>query len=620
MQPYENIFALDRSGIERKAANTMSSGWTAAFFGDGLDRGADLWTFDSQEDRSQNFHAHNWAMLEPILAAHWLTGDEEYFHAALGVAEHWVHHFATDAARVTNVGRRQMAWYDMAVGLRGYRLAYLIDAGREGGFLSSGQDKELWDALQIHANYLADDANIKFHNNHGFYQAAGQLAMGRRFASRDNVMEKARRQGEKRFLRMLHKQFAKDGTHLEHSPDYHRMVYLTAKSVADAGLINQPAILSFLKKIEQALSWFILPSGHIANMGDSDSHQFHLLRQKARRQWMTPEMRYMTTRGKIGERPTARYAVFREGGYVAARIPSQRDGRFVADSYLLQQAGFHSRTHKHADTLSFIWSDRDHRILVDSGRYGYIGKTDPGTDLHKAGFWYSDPYRVYCESTRAHNCLEFDRGDYPRKGVEPFGSAVGRVGKDAGGKVHAFESEAEQFPGVRQVRLLFLCGSDWLICLDWFEDEMGRLHDVAQRFQLAPSIETRVCGDEAFEARLPREDTSLQICSLIDGVEAVDLIRGQREPRLQGWISRGFKKFEPTDSIAMHMTGKTKGLYATLFQFGDVVETAQTDSKVCDRARHGRLSWMADGRRHLLSFDRPETGPFKVSYSTQSSD
>ena len=69
---------------------------------------------------------------------------------------------------------------------------------------------------------------------------------------------------------------------------------------------------------------------------------------------------------------------------------------FDKASYLAQQAGFHSRTHKQADDLSFIWYDRGTEILIDAGRYGYLGRTETGSDLWNQGFLVFGPEENLC--------------------------------------------------------------------------------------------------------------------------------------------------------------------------------------------------------------------------------
>ena len=53
------------------------------------------------------------------------------------------------------------------------------------------------------------------------------------------------------------------------------------------------------------------------------------------------------------------------------------------------------------DDLSFIWCDRGADILADSGRYGYIGKTEQGSGIAAMGIGIL--IRDFYEFTRAHN-------------------------------------------------------------------------------------------------------------------------------------------------------------------------------------------------------------------------
>lgn len=612
MIPYENIFGFDRDDIVRKAEQTMSTDWTAAFFSDSELDDSSVWEFDDAASRSQNYHAHGWAMLDTVLAAHSATADPKFLLAALEVANDWITRFSSRKARAETVGAGNMAWYDMAVGLRAFRLAYIIDAARHAQLLEANSDRELWQSLLLHADYLRNDDNIKFHNNHGFYQAAGQLAMGRRFAEISEEMAAAWKQGASRFDAMLHQQFSLEGVHLEHSPDYHRMVYRTARAMVDAGLVEDARTIAFLDQVEKSLSWFIMPSGHIANIGDSDSHYLRVKPQQAMSQWHTEEMRYVVSNGEVGSPPSQNVVLFAEAGYAAARFPAA-DGDPSKSSYLLQQAAFHSRTHKHADTMGFLWNDRGSRILVDAGRYGYVGKTKPGTKLHREGFWYSDPYRVYCEKTRAHNCLEFDGRDYPRRNVKPFGSAIGRMGWDAGHKVMAIETHARHFDAVNHCRLLFFCPSDFLICLDWFNDDRSDAHDTVQWFHFEPAIEIRSEQGDGYTAILPHTADRLQVLPMLKTDGSVH-VRGQTEPVLQGWWSRGNRKIDPNCALGFSRKGIVTGAQATLFQFGDQLLADETENVVSEDGRSGSLSWTIDTSKRTLAFERPRTGALIINY------
>lgn len=613
--PYENIHGLVPELAAKQADIAMTTGPNSHFFKRIGDNPLDKWLMDDQSVRSQNLHLHCWSFLDSLLLAYSETGTERLLVEALRVAEEWSDLFASETTRDEAVGVRHMAWYDMAVGLRAYRLAYIMEVleKADGDIV---YDRELLErSLEMHVSYLADDRNIMFHNNHGLFQAAGQLATGRRLGHRSAALREAEHLGRRRLEEILDRQFSRDHAHLEHSPGYHRMVYSTLKGLIDAGLILDEDIKARAECIEEALSWFIMPNGHIANFGDTDHHQYGLSPDEAEKRWATEAMRFAVSRGKVGKRPLENIRLFQEGGYAAARVP-HRNGKTPYDSYLLQQAAFHSRTHKHADTLSFIWYDRAHEILVDSGRFGYVGKTEPGSELHRDGFWYSDPSRVYCETSRAHNCLVFDGKNYPRKGTAPPGSLVGRSAVSPDGRVLAFESSAQHFEGLDHTRLIFMRAGQWLICLDCFDDRSCERR-AAQWFHLDPKITAEKCGEAEFRALHPKTSVPLRIMALHGNIESVDHVRGAKEPEMQGWVSRRRNTLKPNDAIAFNLTPGKHGLLATLFSFSHEV-SKDDDSSVIDdaNANGGTLVWSDDKAEHKLTFARSAGNEFKIKYST----
>lgn len=610
MIAYENIFNLPEKAASKLADDILTVGWKLSSYPAVLlNKGAVKWEFSGEQERSWNFHIHSWDMLDALLKAYSETQLTRYLEPALQVALDW-----RDYVKAHDADPSPFAWYDMAVGLRAYRLAYLFEASESAGLLSEEQKGQLWELLEQHQKYLENDDNIVFHNNHGFYQAAGQLAMGRRFAGRSESMRRALNQGQNRLLQMLETQFARDGAHREHSPDYHRMVYDTLRGVLDAGLVTDPKVVAFAEKIEEALSWFVLPNQRLANFGDSDYRLVSASVAAAQQKWKTDAMRYVSTGGALGHPPTKSLAVFPEGGYFVVRAPVGNDKTdFQHQSYLAQQAAFHSRTHKHADTLSFIWHEHGQDILVDSGRYGYLGKAEQGSELWKDGHWYLDPNRIYCESTRAHNVLEFDGANYPRKGIRPFGSVIGRHLEHQSG-VFMLETEARHFKGIRHARVLFYFPGRWLIVFDWFKDNTGRKHDVRQWFHLAPELSAAQDGD-GYRVKVEGSDAPLCIESCLPGPSRIDVARGEYDPVMQGWWSGKERELVPADALGYCRHQLTSGSFATIFNFSNVLNCDLRSSSVNESGRRGSFCWSDDFGQHALKFDRPSSGNLRLIYT-----
>jgi hypothetical protein len=612
MIAYEDISNVDGTKTVVSATEILEKGWARRKYPLISLNDPIPWSLRTQQERSWNFYIHCWDMLDSLLKAYSETQEKQFIRPAIRVAEDW----AEKHSDLSQADMSPLAWYDMAVGLRAYRLAYIIDAGKDAGLLDQDLRNKLWASLEQHQAYLADDKNILFHNNHGYYQVAGQLAMGRRFAGESPLMAQTLEQGKDRLKAMLAQQFAEDGIHLEHSPDYHRMVLDTLKAMIDSGLVEDADTIAFAETTERALSWFVLPSQHIVNFGDSDYRRMRRSPTEAEQKWRTAEMRYVVSGGKVGQLPAEHLAVFPESGYVAVRTPAKDAPQdFSKSSYLAQMAAFHSRTHKHADDLSFIWSDRGSDILVDAGRYGYLGKTEQGSELWLDGHWYSDPNRVYCESTRAHNTLEFDGKNYPRKGPKPYGSALRRWVQDASGIV-AVETECKHFHSVRRVRMLLFLPGKWLVALDWFHDNAQQPHGAKQWFHLAPHLQLLLQGG-GYLVSMPSSIEPLRIIGLLDGPFASRPYLGEKKPVMQGWWSAKERDIVPNYAFCYELSGVSTGVFATLFSFSNSLATDTTWNKVNVSGRKAQFRWKDETGAHELRLERPESGDLSVSYSVR---
>ena len=614
--PYENLTSKKKSKEEAvlEAYETLENGWSRRNYPLININDPIPWALNSQDERSWNFYIHSWDMIDTLLYAYNKAPEDNLFIPVLNIALDWIERYVDIETNtpISYQNSTDFAWYDMAVGLRAYRLAYIYDEYERREKTDDLISRKLWSGLLAHQAYLDLDSNITFHNNHGYYQAAGQIAMGRRFKETSPTMAMALEQGLARFKIMLDQQFTKEGVHREHSPDYHRMVYDTLIGVLKADLIKDDEILSFTYKIEEALSWFILPNQYIANFGDSDWRLMRIKSSAADKKWQTPMMKFVTTNGEIGNLKGDELKEFKEAGYFIIRSNnSSKDSNYDQYSYLAQTAAFHSRTHKHADDLSFIWYDRGHNILTDAGRYGYIGKAEMGTDLWKQGYWYTHPNRLYCESTRAHNTLEFDDNDYARKGVKPYGSATKRSKQYANG-LTVIETECKHNQSIRRVRVLIYMPNQWLIVFDWFKDNLDGIHDVKQWFNFAPDIKlSRV--ENGYFTKLD-DESELHITSLLEDAIASNIMHGVEEPRLQGWFSPAEREFVPSDAVNFSLSQVNSGTFATLFNFNGITQTIVNQNNVNSSGRRLSLNWQDELGLHKLEMQRDSELELSVNY------
>lgn len=560
--------------------------------------------------RSVSFHLHSWDPHAILLMAYSLSERREFLDTAFATAVDWIDKFENASP---SSDPNDFAWYDMAVGLRVYRLGFLLDAGARLSNVSDETVDSLLRTFRRHLDVLSHNDFLTKHTNHGFYQALGQLAATWRYRS-DPPISASYRQAVARTHQMLRQQFFDEGTHKEHSPGYHLATLATLKNVCGSGIVEDQTTAELIARIERAFAWFILPNGNIAAVGDTDPWTLSPDQNPAER-FEDPRVRWALSEGGLGEPIPHGMKLFDEAGWFAVRKADTPGQPVRNDSYLLQCAGFHSRTHKHADHGTFIWYDRGQELLVDAGRYLYSEKTKPGSEAYKQGYWYSDPRRMYVESTRAHNCVEIDGQDYQRRGAKPFGSAFTSTGKTDG--LFWSESEFRHFRFVRHIRRLFFSPGHFLIIFDGLSDTTKADHSFDQWFHFAPEFEVAESAADGFRMIHSITGSATTALPLLAGTAIGAKEHGAEDPCLQGWFSNAAGSLVPNWAIAMHAEGPAV-TFATLLCLADNPAANLARSRVNASGSKGQLLWSDDRGKHALSFERQLLGTLAVKVSKQS--
>jgi hypothetical protein len=523
------------------------------------------WNFGS---RSNLIHLQCWTPVTCLLAVHRHTGEGSYLALAVRYALDWLNTYHggykdADIAELVDGAKSQtnLPWYDMAAGMRAYRLAFLADILCRDPQVDLGVKKLLHEALVFHAKVLAQQNFLTGHSNHGFYQSIGALLLCRRFswwAPIGKHLPIAR----EAFDRTLRSQFTESGIHQEHSPGYHMSMLTTLLTARENSLLPESgAGLAIANQAEEALAWMIMPGRRLAPFGDTDWNVLATLGPSDT--YRDGPLRYLLSSGAEGDKPQSGTRLMPDLGYAFARIHA---GAIEDASYLAQMTAFQSRVHKHADHGTFVWAEGPLTILTDPGRYGYEGRTQPGSDLHRAGFWYGDPKRIYVETTRAHNCVEIDGADHARSGVVPFGS--GLIAAESRDGLVVFQSLIPHGVSVAQRRILILNPRRWLIVVDVLADQSSAAHDFRQWFKLAPGWTAALAGRSCVAASTP--ERTLWIEDLF-GARASSLAFGEDAP-LRGWASLRGGELSPAQSLCFARRGMPTTCFATIFALDHAIE------------------------------------------------
>lgn len=493
------------------------------------------WSADPHGDRNWRFQLNALYPVLPFLQAHEDTGSKEALAIAVALIGDWI------SFNVEENRPNDFKWYDMATGIRAAFLAYVIDRiCRE-----DAHEEHLERFLVAADAHVAKLMKPKFlaSGNHALFQLGGLAGLCNTLPALRKCRGAAT-YAKVEFERLVGEQFAPDGIHLEHSPAYHMFAQASIKKILDTGWLNtSEELLLRLERAEENVAWLTRPDKLFPAVGDSSGG---------------PESKYLralngTTRS------------FSDGGYAVLRHPGETP---ESDGYVFFTVAHHSRAHKHHDSMSFEWFDKERPILIDSGKYGYE----------------SDASRDYVRSTRAHNTLEIDGGNLDQG--DSSGASVLTSGSSGGLYFIWAEKTHEDF-ATDHLRIVLYHPGRWLAVYDSVSSREPHTFD--QWFHLAGDASANQ-GAQRAEATWP-DETKLYISELL-GSNSPRVVRGQTNPRMQGWYSPAYRKLSPNSAIAFRRSG-SQAEFLTVLRFGaPAVAMGALDTEPGRRA----LCWLAESK------------------------
>lgn len=520
--------------IRQSPESILETGWRFASFDPVPVATIEDWAYFGKEHRSWGFHLHAWEFMDPMLRALDETGDLEWLRQAVQIAVSWI-----EIHRGADDEDDPMAWYDMSQSLRMPRLLALT--------LRAARVPEMRDdavvlaqAVAWHLDELHQDRAFNPNNNHGFYTAVSQVHAAK-YAWMFPDAKATAVEGRARLAQMAESQFARDGVHLEHSPDYHRMLLNSFELAVNDALIEDEEVKARVERAAHVLGWMVQPDGTLVQFGDSP--ETTIVKPEARS--IDPQTQYILSDGAEGERPEQELAAYHDGGYAFVRSPQpDGPGTLASSGYLAFSAAFHSRAHKHADDLNVVWYDKGQQILTDGGRFGYGDLLPPDSPLRREGFYYAAPERQYVEGTMAHNTLMMDGRNQERRTREPYGSALGECFRTEEGQFD-LAARVHHADYIHRRRLVYTPGQQLLVKDSVFsqspETREGTLwFNISGHFELES-----VDGEVVFVSTRESEQTRL----VVSGPgRLIEPVRGQSHP-MRGWRSRQDRSMEPTWSV-----------------------------------------------------------------------
>jgi hypothetical protein len=483
------------------------------------------WAGDPFGDNNWCGQLHMWRIVDANLVQHDKTKDAGWLEFPVAIMRDW-HRFIH-----VEKSHARFAWMDMMVGLRAMKLAYVISQADHGLLKIEADTRRMLDELvDSHLAFLLDHAKVAY-SNHTFTDLHGAAALAR-------VVTRQRKEAIQHFIgevlpKLIAAQFNEHGVHLENSPGYQPFGIGCLKRLQKSGWFADFGLDALIARAQEVQDWFSMPDGRIVPLGDTDG----AIQEKF--------SGAPVTRGRRQVFNCSGYAIIRDDG----------GDELLKSSYLAVMGALNSRFHKQSDDLSVIWFEGED-ILCDAGKYAYK----------------NDAYRAYVQSVRAHNTVEIDGQNYYDGNRIPaaliYGSAIGAVAVHEWGYQIDGTVQHVKF-GVRHTRFLLYRPGEWLMVIDRLVGTEE--HDFTQWFHFAPDLPDLGKHDDGYHTTL-RSGRRLRVCGAGTAGITDTLEKGVTSPRLQGWISRGYRQVAENSALGFQQRGK-EVLFATLLVLDDAGST-----------------------------------------------
>ena len=409
-------------------------------------------------------------------------------------------------------------WYDMAVGVRASRLAFLLDNVLVGNLHVDDEDlAALMLLAELHVRKLMQPSSLSY-GNHGLFQLAGLNALCLVISWR-SVCDGARSYVEAAFSRLLNEWFTVESVHRENSPNYHGIVVDALRRLRIANRIEGSDVRALIEEADTVTPWLTYPDGRWVPVGDS----------AGRGPRLTGPVESHCLEGEAGC-----WAVrdLTESGYAIVRsLPGVEESSMLFVNAMFVEVKGEVIRHKHADDLGFVLIEGGREIFVDSGKYGYK----------------KDEMRSYVLSARAHNIPStHDKADR---------SSQSRSRRDASA-THQNDRIRLYCGGVRRSPRTVSTREDVLLCARIVSDDYGPSLTITDRLynrtryrwqsnlQLAPDLHPVITGS-GFVVQVG--DFSVEADFEEDGCD-VDMVRG-KTASYQGWVSNGYLEMTPATVV-----------------------------------------------------------------------
>mgnify|MGYP001009850928 CR=1 FL=1 len=444
-----------------------------------------------------------------------LTGDQKYLRLGKEFISSWE---AYKSDEVLSKGNPYV-WYDHGTALRAENLIYFALVCEQANCLDAQFSESIRSLIKRHGEFLSDNAHYTKNHNHGIFQDRALIYIA--YFINDEDSERYIDLAKKRLESQKNYAFNSEMVHVENSPGYQIGVLNLFRTISEFLIqFKDPFGEKLYQDILQSaefMAYIHKPNGLTAEIGDTNGAvNIQRNTNNSLTQFKNEHLIYAATQGTQGTSPQNNTAVFLKSGYFIAREHWDKED-FNQATWSMLKAGYSSKTHKHADDISFMLYSKGYDIFVDPGWYNYITGNE---------------YRDYFVSSRAHNTVIVDGKTYST--TEENSSKTGLLKYKIGEDYDYALGFNDMYRGVNIDRHYYEM-NDSILLYDNIKSD--QTHIYSQLFHLSENMKIISASDQEVKIQLADTGYIVRIRQL-GAKPSLNIIHGDYQNSEYGYISR----------------------------------------------------------------------------------
>ena len=493
----------------------------------------------------------------PILGqAYWKTGDERYAEAFVRQMTHWVENVLAPVGEDGNSWKddaemgtdRTNCWRTIECGIRMGQtwpnaFFYLLPSSA----FSADAICLMLKSMVEHARHL-----MQWPRQGGNWLAMesnGMYHVGVLFPEFKEA-EAWRKVAMERLYRELDAQVYPDGAQIELTSNYHQVSLINFAMAFNMARLNDRGIPEdYVDKLERMYHYDLymaMPDLRLPPLNDGGRTDIRPFMEQGFRYFPNrADFRWAATERAEGRQPETLSCVFPYAGHFVMRSGWRED-----DAYLFFDGGPFGYGHQHEDKLNIVVYTHGRTHIADPGSYHYD----------------SSPWRKYVISTRAHNTVMVDGMEQNQRGKprdqyvvsEPLPHTwISEVDYDYASASYCEGYGPERDTTVTHTRSILFVKPDLWIVADFLAPSDEVSHTYEAMFHLDAEGAEVLGNGQSVETR-NTEGGNFGIYGAVPYGTQMEIVSGQEEPEVQGWIPGGRHSCRPIPTPVFQAEGSGK--------------------------------------------------------------